>query len=133
MSCKSLLYMVLNATTAVAAGGVVPLGTIMRRFGTAIRADGNTITLTEPGYYEITVNDTVRPGAATPLSLTVMENGVPLSGAITTVTPAAIGDDTPMQIPAAVSRVYCHCCKTISFVLSAAGSVTTAAVTVVKV
>ena len=133
MSCKSMLYTVLNTTTAVLAGGVIPLRNIVRRFGNAIRVDGNTITLTEPGYYRITVNDTVRPGAAAPLNLTVMENGIPLTGAVTTVTPAAIGDDTPMQISGAVSRVYCHCCKTISFVLSEAGSVTNAAVTVEKV
>lgn len=133
MSCKSLLYTVLSTDTPVAAGGIVPLGTITRRYGTAIRVDGSTITLTEPGYYYISVNDTVRPGAATPLSLTVLENGAPLAGAVTTVTPAAIGDDTPMQISGAVSRVYCHCCKNLTVTLSAAGNVTNAAIVVVKV
>ena len=111
----------------------MPLGGITRRFGNAIRVEGNTIVLREPGYYEISVSDTVQPSAAAAISLTVYENGTPLAGAATTATPETASDNTPLHISAAVVRVYCHTTKTITTVLSAAGTVARAAVTVVKV
>ena len=133
MSCKSVLYTAMTVPVSVAAGGVVPLGAIVRRFGNAIRVDGNAITLLEPGYYAISVNMTVDPLAASAVTARVEENGVPVAGATVTATPAAIGDDTPLQIPSAVVRVYCNGTKTITVNLPVAATVNNAAVTVVKV
>ena len=133
MSCKSLLYTALTTTTAVTAGGAIPLGNTVRRFGNAIRAEGSTITLLEPGYYAISVTATVQPTAATAFDMQVTENGTPLPGAITTVAPTAAGNSTPMMIPRTVSRVYCRGTKSIAVELSAAGNVTHFAVEVEKV
>lgn len=71
MSCKSLLYTVLNGTVNVAAGGIVPIGIPVRRFGNAIRQDGNAITLLEPGYYTISVLLNTQPVAATAITVNV--------------------------------------------------------------
>lgn len=133
MSCKSLLYTALPSTATVAAGGVVPLGNVVRRYGCAIRMDGDSITLLEPGYYAISVTATVQPTATTAFNLVVLENGIPLQGAITTVAPTDAGNSTPMMIPRTVSRVYCNGTKNISVQLSAAGTVTHFAVVVEKV
>ena len=133
MSCRSLLYTVLPSTATVEAGGVVPVGVITRRFGPAIRVDGNAITLLEPGYYEISVSLVVQPDAATAISARVLENGVALSGAVATATPTAADADTLLTIPAAVSRVYNGTQKALTVELSAAADVTSAVVTVKKV
>lgn len=130
---KSALYMVNSTSIPVAAGGLIPLGTITRRVGTAIRSYGDAITFLEPGYYEVHVNTTVQPDAADTITLTVRENDTALPGATVTATPATIGDSTPLQIPDAVVRVFCRSVKTLTFVLSAAATVTNAAVTIVKV
>lgn len=130
---KSALYMVGASPNPVTAGGVIPLGAITRRLGTAIRSYGDSIMLLEPGYYEVSVNATVQPDAAAAIALTVRENDSALAGANVTATPATIGDDTPLQISDAVVRVFCHTTKTLTFVLSAAATVSNMAVTVVKV
>lgn len=133
MSCKSLLYTVLNQTVDVAAGGIVPIGNPVRRVGKAIRQDGNAVTLLEPGYYTIAVLLNTQPVADTAITARVEENGVPLAGAFATTTPNAAAADTDIVIPAAVSRVYCSGTKTITVTLDAAAAVTGATVTVEKV
>ena len=130
---KSALYMTNTTPTPVAAGGLLQIGTITRRMGTAIRADGDAITLLEPGYYAVSVNATVQPDAAAAITLTVRENEAPIPGATVTATPATIADDTPLQIPGAIVRVFCRSTKTLTFVLSAAATVANAAITVAKV
>ena len=133
MSCRSLLYTVLNNTVDVTAGGIVPIGFPVRRFGCAIRQDGNAITLLEPGYYMISVLLNTQPVAATAITASVEENGVTLAGAFATITPNAAAADTDIVIPAAVSRVYCNGTKTITVTLNADAAVTGAAITVEKV
>ena len=51
MSCKSLIYTALTSPTAVAADGIIPLGSIVRRYGCALAANGNGVNVSEPGYY----------------------------------------------------------------------------------
>lgn len=133
MSCKSVLYTALPATTAVNAGDVMPLGNVVRRFGSAIRLDGNTIVLTEPGYYAVSVTSTVQPTGTTAFNVQIEENGTLIPGAITTVAPTAAGNSTPMMIPRAICRVYCNGIKSLALRITAAGNVTHLAVAVEKV
>ena len=133
MSCKSLLYTTLLTTTTVDAGGLIPISAITRRIGTSMRVDGAVVTLLDPGYYMIAVNANVQPEAAEAITMTILENGVPLAGAVTTAEPAAIADNTSMQIPAAIVRVYCKASTTIAVRLSADAAVTSAALTIIKV
>lgn len=133
MPCKSIAYTVLNTPTDVEAGGIVPVGTLARRYGNAIRVDGNAITLTEAGWYTIAVNMTAQPTAATTITLNVLENGAPLYGANTTTTTFVAAENAPLVIPAAVVRVFCRCCKTLTITLSEAASVVNSTITVEKV
>ena len=41
MSCKSALYTAMQTPTAVAVGGVIPLGGLIRRYGCDIALNGN--------------------------------------------------------------------------------------------
>ena len=53
MSCKSALYAVLQTPTAVAIDGVIPLGSLIRRYGCDISLNGNAVNLSGAGYYDV--------------------------------------------------------------------------------
>ena len=132
MSCKSLLYTALTADTVVAAEGLVPVGNLIRRFGRAIQLDGNNINLTEPGYYNISMNMTVLPTSSAAISAEILENGIPVSGSKTTATPTAASASTLLTIPSSTVRVYCYSTKSIAIQLSATGTVRNMSLTITK-
>ena len=47
MSCKSALYTAMQTPTAVAVGGVIPLGGLIRRYGCDIALNGNAVNLAD--------------------------------------------------------------------------------------
>ena len=53
MSCKSALYAAMQTPTAVAVGGVIPLGGLIRRYGCDIALNGNAVNLAGTGYYDV--------------------------------------------------------------------------------
>lgn len=132
MSCNSVIYTVMSTPESVLAGGAVPLGSAVRKYGCGIDLDGNALQLTAPGYYDVDVNLTVQPVAAGAITATVYVDGVAYPGAVATGTAAAAGDDVQLVIPTLV-RVNCNVQRTVMVVLSAAATVTNAAVTAVKV
>lgn len=132
MSCNTGIYTVNNAPVAVVAGGAVPLGTIIRRFGCGTDLNGNGITLLPAGYYEADVNLTVLPVAAGPITATLLVDGVAYPGAIATGTAAAAADPVNLNISALIRNV-CAGVRTLTVVLDVAATVNNAAVTVVKV
>lgn len=132
MSCNSVIYTVMSTPESVLAGGAVPLGSAVRKYGCGIDLDGNALQLTAPGYYDVGVNLTVQPVAAGAITATVYVDGVAYPGAVATGTAAAAGDDVQLVIPTLV-RVNCNMQRTVMVVLSAAATVTNAAVTAVKV
>ena len=52
MSCKSALYAAMQTPAAVAVGGVIPLGSLIRRYGCDVSLNGNSVNITGAGYYE---------------------------------------------------------------------------------
>lgn len=90
MGCKSGIYVV-NVTqgTAIANGGILPLGNIIRRYGQNINLGGNGVTLSGGGYYDVDATATVTATAAGPVSAALYLNGVAIPGAVATVTAAA--------------------------------------------
>lgn len=130
MSCKNLIYTALTTPTAVLADGAVPLGSIVRRYGSCINASGNEIAIAELGYYAVNANVTVEPDAAGPISATLLVNGTAYPGAVATATAAAAGDAVMLPIAAIVRTFCCADPARITLVLSAAGTVTNAAVAV---
>ena len=64
MSCKSALYTAMQTPTAVAVDGVIPLGSLIRRYGCDITLNGNAVNIVGKGYYDVDTSITVAPTAA---------------------------------------------------------------------
>lgn len=120
-------------TTPLAAGSIIPLGVITRRFGQNLGQDGNTITLLGQGYYLVNVSATVTPSAAGTVSVTAQKDGVAVVGATASETVAAAATTVNLSITA-ILRNSCGCDSSIlSLVLGGAAAViNNVAVTVVK-
>lgn len=113
---KSLIYVVNNAETVGTANTAVALGNIVRRKGCAFRMNGTSISLVESGYYDIDVSATFTGSAAGDITLTVYQDGAPVSGATVTETvTTATTENISATIPGIV-RVYCNSTSNISLV-----------------
>lgn len=133
MSCKSAINTALTTPTTVLAGGTIPLGAIIRRFGCGMDVNGNGLTIREPGYYDVDVSVTVLPTAATPITATLLRDGVAVPGATATAVPTAAGSAVNLNFPALV-RQFCGCgASTLTIVLSADGTVNNMAIVAERV
>lgn len=130
MGCKSLISVVNTGNQTVDANGVPSLGAIQRRRSCSMNLNGSGITIVQPGYYKVDVSAVVEPTAAGPVTLTLLENGVPVPGGIATDTPVAAGDSVTLNINTPIIRVFCNGSKTLTLRLSAAATVSTVSMTV---
>ena len=133
MSCKSLIHTALTSPTAVAADGIIPLGSIVRRYGCALAANGNGVNVMQPGCYEIEASITVMPTAAGALTATVLKDGVAIPSATATGTATAAGDAVNLSIVSAPSKCGCGCPDLLTVELSAAGTVDNMALVIERV
>lgn len=118
---KAMIYTANTTATAVLQNSVIPLGNTERRFGTAIRQDGNSIYLKEQGYYKFTVITEFEPTAETPFIMSLQENDGQIVQAIE-VTPTAASAETETVLTTVV-RVYCCDSKLLNVHMSNAGVV----------
>jgi hypothetical protein len=132
MSCNSILFTAMTSPTTVAAGGDIPLGNVVRRYGCGATLSGNAISLNGDGYYDADVSVTVIPAAAGTITATLLQDGVAIPGATASATVAATDTSVTLSFPAAVRLLRYSPRATLRLTLSAAGSVTNAAVTVRK-
>ena len=133
MSCKSAIYTALTTPTTVLAGGTIPLGAIVRRYGSDIDVNGNGINLCQSGYYDADTSITVLAAVPGAITATLLNNGVPVPGATATASAAAAGNAVNLSITALL-RHLCHCgVGTLTVVLSAAGTVSNMALTVERI
>lgn len=115
---KALIYTANTAASTITEGGIVPVGTVIRRFGCALRKDGNTIQAIGKGYFAGTVSATIAPTAAGTATITAMKDGAAIPGAVGTATVATAGDNAVVSFPFAI-RNYNECdTSMIAFVLS---------------
>lgn len=137
MSCKAAIYTVNSGAQAVAVGGTINLGSIVRRFGReccdpAINLNGSSITLNESGYYDIDVAITALPTAAGPVTITVLQDGVAVPGSTNTSQGTAGNPVNVVSLP--LVRVRCGSASSISVVLTnGAGTVANISVKVIKI
>lgn len=80
MSCKSALYAAMQTPTAVAVDGVIPLGSLIRRYGCDVALNGNAVNITGAGYYDVDASVTVTPAAAGTVTVTLYKDGVAVLG-----------------------------------------------------
>lgn len=128
---KSLIYTAMTTPVDVLAGGTIPLGTIIRRYG-CIAQNGDGIALNETAYYDVSANVTVTATEAGDISVTLLVNGTPYPGAIATATATAAGT-VVLPIDAIVRVGCCDGVKSLTLQLSAAGTVQNVSVSVERV
>lgn len=132
---QSVIYIVNNTTQDVADGGIINLGTVIRRFGPNLSLSGNAIQLAGAGYYDLATSVTLSPTTAGEVTITAFKNGVAIPGAVATETAAAAGDVVNLSL-VSIIREFCACCESlenITFVLSGLdATVTNIATKVIK-
>ena len=121
MSCKSALYAAMQTATAVTAGGVIPLGSLIRRYGCDIALNGNAVNLTGTGYYDVDASITATLTAAGTVTVTLYKDGVAVPGATASETGTASGT-VNLNIPALVRQACCASGSALSLVLTEAAA-----------
>lgn len=121
MSCKSALYAAMQTPTAVAVDGVIPLGSLIRRYGCDVALNGNAVNITGAGYYDVDASVTVTPIAAGTVTITLYKDGVAVPGATASETAAANGT-VDLSIPALVRQVCCAAGSALTLVLAGAAA-----------
>ena len=126
MSCKSALYAAMQTPTAVAVGGVIPLGSLIRRYGCDLSLNGNAVNIVggnqAAGYYDVDASLTVAPTAAGTVTVTLYKDGVAVPGATASATAAAADDVVDLNIPALVRQVCCAAGSALTLVLTGAAA-----------
>lgn len=129
---RAAIYTANTSTPTISAGGIIPVGNTVRRFGCNLQQDGNVITLCGQGYYLANISATVSSTVAGPITLTAQKDGVAIIGATATATAAAASDDVNLAITCIV-RNACGCESSIlSLILDSAATLDNLSVSVVK-
>ena len=121
MSCKSALYTAMQTQTAVAAGGVIPLGSLIRRYGCDISLNGNAVNITGTGYYDVGASVTATVTEAGTVTATLYKDGVAVPGATASETGAANGT-VNLNIPALIRQACCASNSALTLVLTGAAA-----------
>ena len=98
MSCNSAIHVAnqtpVEITTTAGAYVQVPLGSAVRRFGNALRADGGGILCFGPGYFDTDCAIQFTPTAAGLINFQIRQDNVPIQGMTMGVTGVAATTDT---------------------------------------
>lgn len=121
MSCKSALFAAMQTPTEVSAGGVIPLGSLIRRYGCDISLNGNAVNLTGTGYYDVDASITATLTAAGTVTVTLYKDGVAVPGATASETGTANGT-VNLNIPALVRQACCAAGSALTLVLTGAAA-----------
>lgn len=121
MSCKSAIYTAMQTPTGVAVGGVIPLGSLIRRYGRDLELNGNAVNLTGAGYYDVDASISVAPIAAGTVTVSLYQNGVAVPGASASAA-LAEGTVSDLSITALVRQVCCAAGSALTLVLTGAAS-----------
>lgn len=122
MSCKSLIYTAMQTPTAVAVDGVIPLGTIVRRYGCNCNLNGNGIAINGQGYYDVDVSVEAVPDAAGTVTVQLLKDGVAVPGATAAATVAAVANTVTLAFPATVRLGCCSTGSVLTLLLTGAAS-----------
>lgn len=122
MSCKSLIYTAMQTPTAVAVNGIIPLGTIVRRYGCNCNLNGNGIAINGQGYYDVDVSVEAVPDAAGTVTVQLLKDGVAVPGATAAATVAAVANTVTLAFPATVRLGCCSTGSLLTLLLTGAAS-----------
>lgn len=122
MSCKSLIYTAMQTPTAVAVNGIIPLGTIVRRYGCNCNLNGNGIAINGQGYYDVDVSVEAVPDAAGTVTVQLLKDGVAVPGATAAATVADVANTVTLAFPATVRLGCCSTGSVLTLLLTGAAS-----------
>lgn len=136
MTCKSAIYTVNNTNTAITVPAdttvQIPFGSVVRRFGPSVRLDGGSILCCGSGYFDTEISLTVTPTAATAITAQLYQDGVAISGAFATATPADAGSFVTLPITGLVRNCGCDCSSVLTVRVNASCTVNNFATVVEK-
>ena len=104
---RSLIQTVNPSAQAVAVGSIIPLGSVLRRYGCNCRLNGNVVEIEGAGYYTISGTITLAPTAAGNVSIAVLENGQPITGASVAGSVSTAGNSVTLPIETTVRQGCC--------------------------
>lgn len=107
----------MQTPTAVAVDGIIPLGSLIRRYGCDVALNGNAVNITGAGYYDVDASVTVLLAAAGTVTITLYKDGVAVPGATASETAAANGT-VDLSISALVRQVCCAAGSALTLVLT---------------
>ena len=123
MSCKSALFAAMQTPTEVAAGGVIPLGSLIRRYGSDLSLSGSAVNIEgncqSQGYYDVDASITATLTAAGTVTATLYKDGVAIPGATASETGTASGT-VNLNITALVRQACCAAGSALTLVLTGA-------------
>lgn len=120
---KSIIQVANQSTQAVAVNGIIPLGSVQRRYGCNCRLSGNAVEIAGEGYYIVDGCVTVAPTGAGAVTVALYMDGSPVFGAVAYGTGTA-GDPLTLPITATIRQGCCDIADTLTLVLLAgAGNV----------
>ena len=108
MSCKSNIFAVNTTSAAVVANGTLPLSTIVRRYGCSENLSGNSISLSESGYYLVNISATFTAPTAGVVSIALQDDGVAVPGATASTTITTATTEVRTLNITAIVRVFCN-------------------------
>ena len=130
MSCPSSIYTVATNAT-VAEGALGPYGAIIRRFGRNVQLDGQGINLLGAGYYDLEASLTFTPTATSPVTIQFFQDGVAVPGATATAQ-ATAAEPSNLSVTALIRNCGCDCNSSLTYTISAAGTIVNLATRVDK-
>ena len=117
-----MIYTAMQTPTAVAVNGIIPLGTIVRRYGCNCNLNGNGIAINGQGYYDVDVSVEAVPDAAGTVTVQLLKDGVAVPGATAAATVAAVANTVTLAFPATVRLGCCSTGSVLTLLLTGAAS-----------
>lgn len=102
---RSAIYTANQNVQTISDGGILNLGTMIRRFGCNLQLSGNAILAAGCGYYDVVVSITCAPGAIGTITATLLKDGVPVQGGVASASVTAANGVVDLNIPALVRLV----------------------------
>lgn len=125
------IYTANPTAVALGANAVIPLGSIVRRYGCGLDLNGNGINVSGGGFYDVNASVSYTPTAAGLLTVQLLADGVAVPGAVATVTGAA-GNTANLSIVGMIRR-GCDGSGTLTLTVDQAGTLENVALVVERV
>ena len=130
MCNNSLIYLTTPSTATVAADGVLPLTTIVRRRGQSVQQSNDSIVLGASGYYHVSVNATFTAPVAGDVTFELRQDNLPVSGGTATETITTATTENRSISFEAIVRVPCYAAPVTLSVVNTGVAITTSNISV---